>query len=150
MGLIINKPAPEIELGDLFDQLEIKSAPGERDQPVYFGGPVETSRGFVLHEAGYASRLQSLPVTDDFSMTATIDVLEDMASGSGPRPALAMLGYAGWGPGQLENEIARNDWLTAQSDPELVFGTSNAQKWSAAVRSLGIDPLGLSSTAGRA
>ncbi|MEL7091717.1 MAG: YqgE/AlgH family protein [Pseudomonadota bacterium] len=150
MGLIVNKPAPEIALGDLLDQLEIDAKGPCRSMSVHFGGPVETSRGFVLHGPGYQSRLQSMKVTPDVAMTATMDVLEDLAEGEGPDPALALLGYAGWGPGQLESEIARNDWLTAQSTAALVFGTEDDGKWSAAIKSLGIDPLGLSSAAGRA
>ena len=150
MGLIVNKPAPEMALGDLLDQLDITCATRLRQQQVHFGGPVETQRGFVLHGADYRSRLQTLDVTEAFAMTATLDVLEDMAIGQGPEPALAMLGYAGWGPGQLESEIARNDWLTAASTPKLVFGTEDDEKWLAAVRSRGIDPLGLSGEAGRA
>ncbi|WP_299691476.1 YqgE/AlgH family protein [uncultured Tateyamaria sp.] len=150
MGLIVNKPAPQMVLGDLLDQLDISCATKLRQKKVHFGGPVEVQRGFVLHGADYRSRLQSLDVTDAFAMTATLDVLEDMAIGQGPEPALAMLGYAGWGPGQLEAEIARNDWLTAESDPALVFDTDDDEKWLAAVRSVGIDPLGLSGEAGRA
>lgn len=150
MGLIVNKPAPDVSLGHLLDQLEISGNSPNRDMPVHFGGPVETSRGFVLHGPDYASRLQTMPVGDAFAMTATLDVLEDLAVGEGPEPALALLGYAGWGPGQLEGEIARNDWLTAKSDPTLVFRTGDEGKWGAAVKSLGIDPLGLSSAAGRA
>ena len=150
MGLIVNKPVPEMALGDLLDQLEITCATKLRDKRVHFGGPVETQRGFVLHDAGYRSRLQTLDVKHSFGMTATLDVLEDMAIGQGPEPALTMLGYAGWGPGQLEAEIARNDWLTTDGDPALVFGTADDDKWLAAVRSLGIDPLGLSGEAGRA
>lgn len=150
MGLIVNKPAPEVSLGNLLDQLEISGDGANRDMAVHFGGPVETSRGFVLHGPDYASRLQTMPVGPAFAMTATVDVLEDLAAGEGPEQALTLLGYAGWGPGQLENEIGRNDWLTAHSDPALVFETKDAAKWEAAVKSLGIDPLGLSSMAGRA
>lgn len=150
MGLIVNKPAPEMALGDLLDQLEISCATKLRQQRVHFGGPVETQRGFVLHGPDYRSRLQTLDVTPAFAMTATLDVLEDMAIGQGPEPSMVMLGYAGWGPGQLEGEIARNDWLTADSAPDLVFDTDDDEKWLGAVRSLGIDPLGLSGEAGRA
>ena len=150
MGLIVNKPAQDMGCGDLFDQLEIKAAPHHRERPVYFGGPVETARGFVLHSTDYTSRLQTLGVCDGFGMTATLDVLEDLAAGEGPDRSIVMLGYAGWGPGQLEGEIAQNGWLTVASDPDLVFGTADEDKWMAAVQSLGIDPLGLSGAAGRA
>ncbi len=150
MGLIVNKPAPELILSDILEQLEIDNAQETAKLPVYFGGPVETARGFVLHSGEYKSRLQTLEVDDDFGMTATLDVLEDLASGDGPQEAMVMLGYSGWGPGQLDSEIARNGWLVASADPKLVFGTDCDDKWVAAIKSLGIDPLVLSSTAGRA
>lgn len=150
MGLIVNKPAQDMALGDLLDQLNIQANGPAHTATVHFGGPVETSRGFVLHSPDYQSRLQTLDIAGQFGMTATIDVLEDIANGAGPKRAQIMLGYAGWGPGQLEAEIARNGWLTAEADPDLVFGAKDDEKWLAAVKSLGIDPLGLSATAGRA
>ena len=117
---------------------------------MHFGGPVETGRGFVLHSDEYRSAMQTMEIEGGFALTATLDVLEDIASGEGPRSALLMLGYAGWGPGQLEAEIAQNGWLTADATTELVFDLPDAQKWEAALRSLGIDPLVLSASAGRA
>jgi putative transcriptional regulator len=150
MGLIVNKPAADIRLSDLLDQLDIAPKASARDLPVHFGGPVEASRGFVLHSRDYASNLQTLAVSDDFGMTATLDVLEDIAQGDGPSRALMMLGYAGWGPGQLEAEIGMNGWLTTESDPDLVFAGEDSAKWAAALKTLGVDPLGLSSHAGRA
>ncbi|WP_254684849.1 YqgE/AlgH family protein [Tateyamaria omphalii] len=149
MGLIVNKPAVDMNLGELLDQLDIKGSTPARTHPVHFGGPVETQRGFVLHGADYTSRLQTLEV-GAFGMTATQDVLEDIATGEGPERALVMLGYAGWGPGQLEGEIARNGWLTVGATPQLVFGTGDTSKWIKALNALGIDPLGLSGEAGRA
>ena len=150
MGLIVNKPAEDVRLSDLLTQLDIVPQPPERDMPVHFGGPVESARGFVLHSTDYASSLQSMKVSDEFSMTATLDILEDIATGAGPKRALMMLGYAGWGPSQLESEIAMNGWLTADADPALIFGTADAEKWGAALKSLGVDPLTLSASAGRA
>lgn len=150
MGLIINKPVAEMQLGDLLDQLDIACARADRSHYLHFGGPVETQRGFVLHEAAYRSRLQTLFVGNAFGMTATQDILEDIGAGEGPEMTLVMLGYAGWGPGQLEAEIARNDWLTAEADPALVFARNNAEKWGETVRSLGIEPIALSGSAGRA
>lgn len=150
MGLIVNKPASDMTLGELLDQIEIACTSAERHDPVHFGGPVETSRGFVLHSPDYTSRLQTLKVGTSFGMTATQDVLEDIATGDGPERALVMIGYAGWGPGQLEGEIARNGWLTVKATPQLVFGTGNTSKWIRALNALGIDPLGLSGEAGRA
>jgi len=151
MGLIVNKPAADVRLSDLLDQLDIKPDRPERGQlPVYFGGPVETARGFVLHSADYDANLHSMAVASGFKMTATLDILEDIATGRGPDRALMMLGYAGWGPGQLESEIAMNGWLTADASPDLVFGGADDGKWEAALKTLGVDPLTLSASAGRA
>jgi len=150
MGLIVNKPASDVTLSALMEQLSIDGADRFPSSPVYFGGPVEGSRGFVLHSSDYRSHLQTLEVGEAFRMTATMDVLEDMATGQGPQHALMMLGYAGWGPGQLENEIAMNGWLTADADAALVFTTPNVQKWSGALKTLGVEPLMLSGSAGTA
>ena len=151
MGLIVNKPAAGIDLAALLSHLEVETtAEGLGQHPVRFGGPVETGRGFVLHSRDYASRLQTLPVTDDIGMTATVDVIEDIARGKGPRSSLVCLGYSGWGPGQLEGEIAQNAWLTTDAPADLVFDLPDAAKWEGALRQLGIDPLALSASAGRA
>lgn len=151
MGLIVNKPTTDVTLMDLLKQLEIDCKTRKSgEMPIHFGGPVETSRGFVLHSPDYEANLHSLKVNDAFSMTATLDVLEDIAKGSGPQQALLTLGYSGWGPGQLESEIAQNGWLTADSDPDLVFGLPDGGKWSGALDRLGISPLMLSASAGRA
>jgi putative transcriptional regulator len=150
MGLIVNKPTGDLTLADLLQQLEIDSGPQARQLPVHFGGPVEHGRGFVLHERGYRSSISTLEVSDGFAMTATLDILEDMAQGSGPARALVALGYAGWGPGQLEGEIAQNGWLVCDATHELVFDAADAGKWEGALTSLGISPLTLSSEAGHA
>ena len=151
MGLIVNKTAPEVQLADLLRQLEISPDPvSQGNLPVRFGGPVETQRGFVLHSPDYEASLNSLHVNETFSMTATLDILEDIAVAQGPDQVLMMLGYAGWGPGQLEGEIGMNGWLTTDADPALVFEMNDDAKWGAALQSLGVDPLGLSSEAGHA
>ena len=150
MGLILNKPSADIRMSDVLDQLDIKPVPEAAEMVVHFGGPVETGRGFVLHSKDYASDLSTLAVSEQFGMTATLDILEEIARGEGPKHALMMLGYAGWGPGQLEGELARNAWLTADAPANLVFQVTAGQKWSAALESLGIDPLTLSATAGHA
>lgn len=150
MGLVINKPTDDLCLADLLEQLEIPQGADARNLPVHFGGPVEHGRGFVLHDYGYHSSISTLDVTRDFAMTATLDILEDLAEGRGPGQALIALGYAGWGPGQLESEIAQNAWLTCDADPELVFATPDALKWEAALKKLGISALTLSADAGRA
>lgn len=150
MGLIVNKPAGEVVLGDVLEQLDIDAVGVAAQMPVHFGGPVETTRGFVLHTQDYESRLQTLKVGSAFGMTATLDILEDIAQGQGPQKSLVTLGYAGWGPGQLEQELGQNGWLTANAEPALIFDTPEEGKWTAALSSLGIDPLILSATSGRA
>ncbi|MGX0876869.1 putative transcriptional regulator [Roseovarius sp. MBR-154] len=150
MGLIINKPTQELRMRDLLEQLEITPGIEMRNLPVHFGGPVEHGRGFVLHDRGYHSAISSLEVNDAFAMTATLDILEDLAEGRGPTHALLALGYAGWGPGQLEAEIAQNGWLTCEADMDLVFATRDADKWETALGRLGVSALMLSSDAGRA
>lgn len=150
MGLIVNKPQPEIKFTDLLDQLGIQKAAGLRNIRVHFGGPVELARGFVLHSLDYRSDAGTLDVNDTIGMTATLDVLEDIASGQGPDSSFLALGYAGWGPGQLEAEIAQNGWLTCDTKDEIIFGRANEHKWTGALKHMGIDPVALSSSAGRA
>lgn len=150
MGLIVNKTTDELRLRDLLEQLDIKRGDDARDLPVHFGGPVEHGRGFVLHDYGYHSSISTLDVNDDFAMTATMDILEDLAEGRGPSHNIVALGYAGWGPGQLESELGQNAWLTVDADKAIVFDTPDATKWEAALKKLGIDALALSAEAGRA
>lgn len=150
MGLIINKPAQDVSLSDLLKQLDITPTTPKLDHAVHYGGPVEGVRGFVLHSRDYESRNLTMAISDDFGMTATLDVLEDIAQGTGPKRVLMMLGYAGWGPGQLDAEILRNGWLMSDADADLVFDCPEDTKWSSALKGLGVDPLGLSSEAGRA
>ncbi len=150
MGLIVNKSIEQMQLGALFDQLSIDATDGNDADNLFFGGPVETGRGFVLHTPDYRSDLSTLEIDAQFSMTATQDILEDIAVGEGPSASLVALGYSGWGPGQLENEIAENGWLIADASQTLVFHEEAANVWPEAMKSLGIDPLSLSSTAGHA
>ena len=152
MGLIINKPVNDVTVTDLMKQLEVGVEDGlaNTDMQVCFGGPVEQGRGFVLHSPDYLSRIQTLEVDENFSMTSTMDVLEDLATGQGPKQALLMLGYSGWGEGQLESEITRNGWLTCAASPKLVFDVPDADKWEAALNSIGVDPISLSAVAGHA
>ncbi len=150
MGLIVNKPADELQINDLLTQLEIPKGNGSRDIRVHFGGPVEVGRGFVLHSADYDGGDATMDVDDQFGMTATKDVLEALANGTGPDVAMLMLGYAGWEPGQLENEIKANGWLVADASHEIVFGADSSTMWVAALKTLGVDPMMLSATAGRA
>ncbi|WP_208351683.1 YqgE/AlgH family protein [Pseudaestuariivita rosea] len=150
MGLIVNKPAPEVRFSDLLDQLSIKASINTQKVTVHFGGPVEHGRGFVLHSADYGANSSTLRVDDNVGMTATLDILEDIAMGVGPEASLMTLGYSGWGPGQLEDEIGRNGWLTCDAKMPIIFDRNNDGKWSAALQELGIDPLLLSAEAGHA
>jgi len=150
LGLIVNKPTPELSFGNLLKQLEIDVPEGSRDVRVHFGGPVESGRGFVLHSGDYSSEASTLQVSEQFGMTSTLDVLEELARNSGPTDALLALGYAGWGPGQLEAEILQNGWLTCDATPQLVFEVDDQTKWTAALATLGVDALMLSADAGRA
>ena len=150
MGLIINKPS-DLRIKTLLEQLDIPCRiPVVGERLAQFGGPVEMSRGFVLHSADYEANLHSMRISEDFSMTATLDVLEDLASGKGPLKSMLTLGYSGWGPEQLEDEIAMNGWLTTEATSKLVFDVPNDEKWEAALATLGVDPLTLSASAGHA
>lgn len=150
MGLLVNKPSEEVTFPDLARHLDVEVAPGAGKVPVHIGGPVEPGRGFVLHSADYDRPGATLRVSPRFGMTATVDVLREIAQGTGPSRALLALGYVGWAPGQLEAEIVANGWLNAAATVEAVFDLPDARKWSAALASLGVDPMGLSAAAGRA
>jgi putative transcriptional regulator len=156
MGIIINKTTPMMSFGELLSQLDLAgedalSPPDELMQmPVLFGGPVEQGRGFVLHTSDYFTADSSLPVAENIALTATVDILRAMAKGEGPQRAVLALGYSGWAPGQLENEIQHNGWLTCQADEDLVFGVDFDDRYLAALRKLKIDPAMLSSESGHA
>ncbi len=150
MGLIVNKPTPEIRLTDLLEQLSIDDGDMAADVRVHYGGPVETGRGFVLHTSDYTSGAGTMDVADGIGMTATLDILEDIASGSGPKRSMLGLGYAGWGPAQLEGELVQNGWLVCDANEDILFGRAAEHKWTAALKVLGIDPLLLSASGGSA
>lgn len=150
MGLIINKPVPDLSFEGLIDQLSIPKGEAGREIRVHQGGPVERSRGFVLHSRDWQAGKATMQIGGRYAMTATLDILEALAKGAGPASALLALGYSGWGPGQLEAEIGRNDWLTAEASAELIFSADDGSKWAGALRGMGIDPVALSSAAGRA
>lgn len=149
MGLVVNRALEQISLAELLQQLEIDATAVDDKIAVNFGGPVETGRGFVLHSPDYM-REGTLVVTAGVSLTATVDILKAIASGSGPRRHLLALGYAGWGPGQLDSEILANGWLHVDADEELVFGAELDRKWDRAMAKLGINPMLLSDAAGHA
>lgn len=149
MGLVINKLIGSLTLPELLDQLEIPTG-GIVGQPrVHFGGPVESGRGFVLHSADYTEK-ESLVVGDNLALTATLDILRAIGRGGGPRKSLLALGYAGWGPGQLDGELQSNGWLHAPADEDLLFDAELDSKWQRALAKLGVDLSMLSSDAGHA
>ncbi|MGH1412675.1 MAG: YqgE/AlgH family protein [Pelagimonas sp.] len=150
MGLIINKSSDELDMPTLLSQLSIDMKADLADHQVHFGGPVEMGRGFVLHTPDYKSLVTTVEVRDDIHMTATQDILEDLGAGEGPNKWIMALGYAGWGPGQLEGEIAANGWLVCESEPSIVFDRPDGEKWSAALETLGVGALALSAEGGRA
>lgn len=157
MGFVVNKPAANITFRELLSRLDIIPAsegielPDETEQVhVHFGGPVETGRGFVIHSADYFLKDSTLPINEKVGLTATLEILRAIASGCGPRHVLLTLGYSGWGPGQLEQEIKQNGWLHCEPDEELLFGVDLEAKYEHALRKIGIDPRMLSSEAGHA
>ena len=151
MGLVLNRLINSITFKDLLDELKVEDLPpGESSSPaIHFGGPVETGRGFVLHSADYVGP-DSMPLSGTFALTATVDILKAIAVGEGPQQHLLALGYAGWGPGQLDGELQENAWLCVEADPELVFDAGLDQKWERALAKLGISASLLSSDAGHA
>lgn len=149
MGLAVNRPVEGLTVPDLLEKLDIKSTIRVPPHLVLLGGPVERERGFVLHTDDYRGEF-SLRVGSGVGLTATREVLEAMASEDHPRRSLLALGYAGWGAGQLEQEIRQNVWLTCDADEALIFDDDHGTKWSRALAKLGIDPKFLGSEAGRA
>jgi putative transcriptional regulator len=157
MGIVVNQPAQNIRFPDLLVQLEVIPAKERIELPVRAdavkvlkGGPVETGRGFVLHSADFFIENSTLPIDEGICLTATLDILKAIARGSGPASAVLALGYAGWAPGQLEQEIQQNGWLHCPADPELIFGGDIEGKYERALRKIGIDLGMLSSQAGHA
>ena len=150
MGLIINKPNPKVELTTLLEYLDIPTGPSTPNISVHFGGPIEQSRGFLLHSAEYVSDPDTVMINTDFAITATIEILKDLSKGLGPNTSLLVLGYSGWAAGQLEAELLANGWLICDASFEIVFGLADADKWAKALDFLGIDPTMLSSQSGRA
>jgi len=137
MGLVVNRLMDSLSFDELLEQLDITDSNAENEIRVHFGGPVESSRGFVLHSSDY-HRDGTLSVDETVALTATVDILRSIAGGHGPDQSLLALGYAGWGPGQLDQEIQANAWLSVQADPELVFGGDLDTKWDRALAKLGV------------
>src|SRR3974390_1439725 len=157
MGIIVNQLAANVNFPDLLVQLEVIPAADRIQLPqragtvkVLKGGPVETGRGFVLHSADFFIENSTLPIDEGICLTATLDILKAIARGTGPHNAILALGYAGWAPGQLEEEIQQNGWLHCAADAELVFGNDTDAKYEKALRKIGIDLGMLSSESGHA
>jgi len=153
LGLVINRPT-DIDLPKLFSKVDLKLARDDlAEAPVFYGGPVQTERGFVLHErldeegGHYASTLK---INGGLEMTTSRDVLEALSHGAGPRKVFIALGYSGWSAGQLEEEIGRNGWLTVAAQPELIFDTPVEQRYDQALSLLGVDRNFLMGEAGHA
>jgi len=156
MGLVVNRPT-DLTLDVLYQKIEIRiERELEVGQPVFYGGPVQTERGFVLHEPveGDAAYSSSVRIGETLHLTTSKDVLEEMSHGAGPQRVIVTLGYAGWSTGQLESEIAANGWLTLDASPEiaatLIFDTPIEQRYAAAIKQLGFDPVMLMAQAGHA
>jgi putative transcriptional regulator len=157
MGIIVNQPAAHISFHDLLVQLDVVPAQETIQLPgraggvkVLKGGPVDTQRGFVLHSSDFFIENSTLPIDEGVCLTATLDILKAIAQGTGPRNAILALGYAGWAPGQLENEIQHNGWLHCAADADLIFGQDTESKYDKALRKIGIAAGMLSSEAGHA
>ncbi len=150
MGLAVNRPVEGLTVFELLARLGVKSRIQAPSDLVLLGGPLERERGFVLHTDDFTSPDSTLPVADGLGLTATRDVLDAMASANRPRKAILALGYAGWGPGQLEQELRDNVWLICDADEDLLFDEDHEHKWTRALAKLGITADHLSATAGRA
>lgn len=158
LGLVINKPG-EMDLKRLFEKVELPLLRQDlSNAPVFIGGPVQTERGFVLHEATFAAADQpaesvyasTMVIPGGLEMTTSKDVLEALATGAGPLKVLVSLGYAAWGEGQLESELSENSWLTVAASASVIFDTPVAQRYEQALLLLGVEPWMLSSQAGHA
>ncbi len=153
MGLVINHGLPGVELEQLLEQLgmtsDIQIDLKQLSLPLLAGGPVDSVRGFLLH-SGEFSQADTVKINEFYSITGTIEALRDVARGNGPENVLFILGYAGWGPGQLEHELQDNAWLVTEPDSKIIFGIPNDEKWEKAVQKLGFEPGMLSGAAGHA
>lgn len=150
MGIVINRPL-ELSLGEVVEHMELPIvAPQYKKSPIFLGGPVQPERGFVLHVPTETEWEASLLITKHLSLTTSRDVISSIANGDGPHRFLIALGYAGWGPGQLEREMTANAWLSGPVDPKILFDTPIEQRWLNAAALLGVDLNLLSSEAGHA
>jgi len=157
MGIVINQRAAKVSFSELLVQLDVINSkeaillpPEVGAVQILRGGPMETGRGFVLHSDDFNSGDSTVAIDKGVCLTATLDILRAIAHGTGPHQAALALGYASWGPGQLENEILHNGWLTGPADPALIYDVAHEQKYDRAMRSIGVDPAFLSGEAGHA
>lgn len=147
MGIVVNQRLADVRFRDLLAQLNLPQSELNVDPIVHFGGPVESGRGFVLHSTDFM-RADTVRVNNDICITGTVEILRAIAQGEGPHKSVFALGYAGWGPGQLDAEMQANMWLTVPADEDLIFGTDLTGKWERAMRKMGVSPLNLSSELG--
>ncbi len=149
MGIVINQPLAAVDFDDLLDQLGMEEDDVHNAPAIHFGGPVETARGFVLHSMDFMQD-DTVIINEQVAITGTVDILKAIARGEGPEKSLFVLGYAGWGPGQLEAEMQANSWLNTDANDALIFDTEIDAKWETAIKGIGIDPAKLSSLSGNA
>ena len=149
MGVIINKPLQTLSFSSICKDMKIKEEV-PLDLPVLFGGPVEKNRGVILHSQDYDAEKETLKCTSTLSMTASFNILSDLAKGLGPANALLALGYAGWAPDQLESELASNFWMFGKLEDKEIFSTDFDQKWSNSLKNSGVEPSNISSNFGSA
>lgn len=150
MGIIINKDKDGLLISDLLDQVGITGDMKIADGPVLSGGPVDIDRGFVLHSSDYFKTEATLKISEKMSLTSTKDILESLVTDAHPKQALLAVGYAGWGAGQLEKEIAQNSWLVTDADEDVIFSADFEGKWATALSDMGIEPMSLSHGGGQA
>lgn len=155
MGLVINQPLPGLHLKDFMDQLQLEVSgltipdSPSLSMPVYGGGPVEGQRGFLLHSGDYRQQ-DTVVIGDEYGVTGTVEAIKALATEKGPARALFILGYAGWGAGQLEEELKQNSWLIVEPEPDIVFHANPEEKWALAYQQIGINPGLISREAGSA
>ncbi len=140
MGIIVNKLTKDLNFNDILKQLKIDSKPSIKPHEIFFGGPVEYGRGFVVHSSDYSLPESSIQVETSYNLTANIEIIKDIAEGNGPNNSLLALGYAGWGPGQLEKELLLDSWLICDADNDLIFSSDIEKKWDSAMQKIGVTP----------
>lgn len=149
MGLVVNRLYGDLNFQGLLNQLDISLSPGIEEMPIHFGGPVEPARGFVLHSTDYKGE-GTMQISETIALTATLEVLKDLAKGVGPKRAILALGYAGWSPGQLDAELQTTGWLIAPADDDIIFDLNPEDKWQRALKKIGVDLTLLSGDVGHA